>query len=250
MSTATLTAGTYEVLRKRLREAALDLQQRFAQLNAARANVFGNIETRLIGTAHVATDHNCVPRDLVSIGDWLLLGYNVHFGLKTEIATSDVFSVYRLDGDVAHSETLDLLHDAGFQRDFAELYRYYKHATFSRFFQQGPLLYMVFRVGKTSSDVKAFKWLIRDNSLEYIDNRSDHEVRYPPQHAFRWTKTNRDQHRTGKHPHVSIEDIVFVECVGGDLTIKIEDNTDDGQGVYREPVENADQTLDDAEIYY
>jgi hypothetical protein len=33
---------------------------------------------------------------------------------------------------------------------------------------------------------------------------------------------------TGRHPHVSIEDKVFVETVGGDLTIKIEDNTDDG----------------------
>ena len=42
----------------------------------------------------------------------------------------------------------------------------------------------------------------------------------------------------------------FVETVGGDLTIKIEDNTEDGTGVYSEPVRNADQVLDDAEIFY
>ena len=57
-------------------------------------------------------------------------------------------------------------------------------------------------------------------------------------------------HRAGAYPHVSINDEVFVETVGGDLTIKVEDNTDSGAGVYSEPVDNVDQTLDDAEIFY
>ena len=52
------------------------------------------------------------------------------------------------------------------------------------------------------------------------------------------------------HPHISIEDRVFVETVGGDLTVKIEDNTEDGSGIYAEPVDDPDQTLDDAEIFY
>ncbi len=43
---------------------------------------------------------------------------------------------------------------------------------------------------------------------------------------------------------------MFVETVGGDLTIKIENNTESGEGVYSEPVDHADQTLDDAEILY
>ena len=51
-------------------------------------------------------------------------------------------------------------------------------------------------------------------------------------------------HRYGQHPHVSILDKVFVETVGGDLTIKIEDNTDDGS-IYNEAVEFQDQTLED-----
>ena len=34
------------------------------------------------------------------------------------------------------------------------------------------------------------------------------------------------------------------------MTIKVEDSTDDGLGIYREPVESPDQTLDDAETYY
>ena len=44
--------------------------------------------------------------------------------------------------------------------------------------------------------------------------------------------------------------VLFVETVHGDLTIKIEDNTATGEGIYGEPVENKDQTLDDSEIYY
>ncbi|MEM8736679.1 MAG: DNA repair ATPase, partial [Planctomycetota bacterium] len=248
--TEQLATGTYEVLRNRLRDAAKDLRGRFEQLNAARADVFGNIETKLGSTAHVSTDHNCVPRDLHAIGDQVLLGYNVQFGLKTDIALEDVFSLYRLDDDVAHPIALDALFDERFRRDFSELYRYYKNTTFSRFFVSGPNLYFVFQVGKSAQDIKAFKWAVQGDSLEYLDNRSDHEVRLPPQHAFQWKRATRDQHRSGLHPHISIDDIVFVECVGGDLTIKVEDNTEDGSGIYAEPVENPDQTLDDAEIFY
>ncbi len=57
-------------------------------------------------------------------------------------------------------------------------------------------------------------------------------------------------HRSGRNPHASIEDRVFVETVGGDLTVKIEDNTETGEGIYSEPVDDPDQTLNDAEIYY
>ena len=90
---AALATGTYEILRNRLREAATDLRGRFEQLNAARSQVFGNIESRLQGTVHVSTDHNCTPRDLLAIGDRMLLGYNVQFGLQTDIGVEDVFTL-------------------------------------------------------------------------------------------------------------------------------------------------------------
>ena len=41
-----------------------------------------------------------------------------------------------------------------------------------------------------------------------------------------------------------------METVGGDLTIKIEDNTESGLGIYSEPVEFRDQSLGDADISY
>ena len=250
MTETALATGTYEVLRNRLRESAAELRARFQKLNEARSSVFGNVETRLLATIHVTTDHNCIPRGLFANQNQLMLGYNVQFGLKTEIAPSDVLSLFRYDGEHARHETLDTLTSKEFVRDFEELYKYYRGATFSRFFQNGPMLYMVFQIGKTAANIKAFKWAIAGNRLQYIDNRSESEVKLPSQHAFQWKRATRDSHRHGKHPHVSIEDKVFVECVHGDLTIKVEDNTEDGLGIYREPVESPDQTLDDAETFY
>ncbi|QDT06614.1 ATPase involved in DNA repair [Rubripirellula lacrimiformis] len=250
MTDTQLAAGTYEVLRNRLREAATDLRDRLAKLNESRADVFGNIETSLIATERVTTEHNCVPRDIVSVGQEFLFGYNVQFGLKNEIELADVFSVYELRENQFHESSLDVIGEKRFVSDFHELYRFYKDTRFTRFFRVGPMLHMVFQVGKTERDIKSFKWRATADTIEYIDNRSDHEVKDPPQHEFRWTRTTRDQHHYGAHPHISIEDRVFVETVGGDLTIKIENNTDTGQGIYAEPVDHADQTLDDSEIYY
>lgn len=62
-ATDSLASGTYEVLRSRLRESANELRSRFTQLNQARSEVFGNIETKLIATTHVTTGNNSVPRD-------------------------------------------------------------------------------------------------------------------------------------------------------------------------------------------
>ncbi|MDA8745763.1 DNA repair ATPase [Rubripirellula amarantea] len=250
MPESKLAAGTYEVLRNRLREAASDLHDRIGKLNEARAEVFGNIETTLVATERVTTDHNCTPRDLVAIGDQFLLGYNVQFGLKTDIGLADVFSAYELRDHQFHEQPLDLIQQDRFVNDFHELYRFYKDTRFVRFFRDGPMLHMVFQVGKTARDIKSFKWRVTPNAIEYLDNRSEHEVRDPPQHEFRWTRTTRDQHHYGAHPHISIEDLVFVETVGGDLTIKVENNTGSGEGIYAEPVDNPDQTLDDAEVHY
>lgn len=238
------------MLRNRLRDAAADLRTRLGKLNDARSEVFGNIETSLLATERVNTEHHCTPRDLVAIGDQFLFGYNVQFGLKTEIELADVFSAYTLDDLQFHEQTLSMIDDPRFISDFHDLYRFYKDTRFIRFFRSGPMLHMVFQVGKTPRDIKSFKWRVTSDAIQYLDNRSEHEVRDPPQHEFRWVRTTRDQHHYGTHPHVSIDDIVFVETVGGDLTIKVENNTDSGAGIYAEAVDNPDQTLDDAEIHY
>ncbi|MBX3177128.1 MAG: DNA repair ATPase [Candidatus Hydrogenedentes bacterium] len=245
-----LEAGAYEIIRNRLAKGGKALQERLEKLNAARKAVFGAIETKLLATEHITTDHSCIPRDMAPIGDRFIFGYNVHIGLKSQIALEDVFSVYRLDGRTLVREPLDLIGDETFARDFQELFKYYKNTVFAKFSFIGPHLFMVFRVGKNVTDVKVFKWAVDGDALRYMDNRSDHEYRFPPQHEFEWKRTHRDMHYQGRHPHVSIEDRVFVETVGGDLTVKVENNTESGLGIYQEPVEDKDQTLDDAEFFY
>ncbi len=249
-----LEAGTYEIIRERLEKHGADLRSRVQQLNAARKEVFGSIETKLIATERVTTENNCLARDMIALGNnQFLFGYNVHMGLKTETHIEDVFGVYRFDAKAHtfHKEENTLLQDEAFLIDFANLYKYYRDTRFSKFAEIGGHIFMVFQVGKTTEDIKTFKWgKAKDSTLKYADNRSDHEYIFPNQHEFKWKRVVREMQRKGIHPHISIEDKLFVETVGGDLTIKIEDNTNSGKGIYEEPVDDADQTLDDAEIYY
>lgn len=246
-----LEQGTYEILRARLAAQGTELRTRLEQLNRARQEVFGAIPTALLATERITTPNNCLARDLIPLGGQrFLFGYNVHLGLRSEIQLADVFGLYELRDHRFAELPLTPLADERFLTDFRSLYHYYRHTVFAKFSLDGPFLFMVFRVGKAIPDIKTFKWHCQDGRLTYVGNRFDHEYRYPPTHEFEWTRTHRELHRSGLHPHIAIEDRVFVECVGGDLTVKVEDNTTSGEGIYSEPVEQKDQTLDDAEIYY
>ncbi len=249
-TTQQLDGGTYEIIQGRLQKQKQDLQERLHKLNDARKHVFGTIETKLIANDRINTDNNCIARDIVSLGNTSIFGYNVHFGLRTDIKLSDVFSIYEFKDNHFHLQSLNLLNDAIFTDDFTNLYKYYRNTIFSKFAIIGNYLYMVFQLSENKNDIKAFKWLINENSLQYIDNRSEHEYKFPTQHEFKWQEASRDMHRYGTYPHISILDKIFVETIGGDLTIKIEDNTDDGKGVLSEPVEHIDQTLDDGQFRY
>lgn len=250
-SPTVLDQGTYEILRQRLNEYAAQLRDRLVTLNDARKDVFGSIKTALLATERVTTANKCVPRDMVPLGkDKFLFGYNVHLGLKSEIQLSDVFSLFEVKDHKFTQLGLELFNDEQFHHDFRGLYKYYKNTVFSKFSVLGPHLFMVFQAGKSITDIKTFKWALKDDALVYLGNRSDHEFVYPPQHEFEWKRTHRELHRGGLHPHIAIEDRLFVETIHGDLTIKVEDNTDSGEGIFSEPVDNKDQTLDDAEIFY
>ncbi len=247
----TLEGGAYEVLRKRLSTLNRSLLKKLEQLNVRRKDVFGGQELAILGNARIKTENNCVPRDIIGVGSHLIFGYNVFIGLKSETAVSDVFSVHRFDGVDLHLPDADVLGDPNFLRDFSELYKYYKNARFLQFIKSPGRLLMIFQVGETVGDRKMFRFkLHRDHTLEYVDDRGDLEYTPPPQHDFEWESPSRDDHVAGMYPHISIRDIVFVECVGGDLTIKVENNTESGDGIYEEAVENPDQTLDDAYIRY
>lgn len=248
-----LEGGAYDIIRKRLLKNGTEFNAKLELLNNHRRELFGSIETELLTTERITTENNCQPRDIISLGNNLFLfGYNVHIGLRSETLVKDVFSVFEFnpsshqfaEKDISEFESDDFL------LDFANLYKYYRETSFAKFTLIGPYLYMVFRVGQGETDIKVFKWLNKNGVYEYEGNRFDHEFKFPTQHDFKWKTISRDNHVSGTHPHISIEDKVFVETVGGDLTIKIENNTDSGKGIYAEPVEHKDQTLDDAEVRY
>ncbi len=242
--------GTYEVIKSRLKTQGDDLIAKAEKLNKVRKDVFGAIETKLLSSERVLTENNCIPRDMAPVDNCFIFGYNVHIGLKQKVELCDVFSIYRYRDGTFEEESLNLIDNNTFKKDFDDLYRYYKNTFFAKFTIVGPYFYMVFQTSDDPLDIKVFKWQIDGDHLLYVDNRSEHEVKFHLGNEFKFEKATRDQQRTGLHPHVSILDKVFVETINGDLTIKVEDNTDSGKGIYSEDVEDKDQSLDDAEIYF
>lgn len=252
--------GNYEVIRKRLLAQSRDLVARAKALNDARLEEFGGTELTVSASERVRTENNCVPRDMVQVGGRLLFGYKVFIGLKSETRVEDVFSVQRLETTEAGLEITALPHeqsgsgflvDPRFVEHFKELYRFYKGARLTQLTRDETQLLAAFQIGAEISDVRVFRWRFdTDGEAQYLDNRGERDYVLPAQQDFEWRLTTREDQVAGEHPHVSILDRIFVETVGGDLTIKIENNTASGEGIYAEPVTESDQTLDDADFHY
>ncbi|MCC5917640.1 MAG: DNA repair ATPase [Cryomorphaceae bacterium] len=242
--------GTYEIIRDRLKAQQKSLSKNVNALNEARKVIFGSVDFSLISSVRINTEHNCLARDIVSIGNVCLFGYNVRLGLKTILEVNDVFSTFSFENNEFIQQKNTLLNDDTFAVELQNLYKYYRHTRFSRFYQNGAFLYLVFQLSESPTDIKAFKWHVDGDKLTYVDSRSAAEVVFPKQHEFVWIKATRDMQRTGKKPHISIADKLFVQTLGGKLTIKVEDNTDEGKGVYSEDLEQQDQSLDDADISF
>jgi len=260
--------GTYEVLRGRLVEQARQLRGLVENLNQKRLTLFGSQEMEVVGAEKIRTKNACIPRDIVSIGQDLLFGYEVKLGLKQEVDVDDVFSLYgfevkdsryefkplssHVDEEGESALTPKFLADELFKRDFKDLCRYYKNIRLLqlRLVESGTKLVAIFQIGQTINDIKALRWSLNKDEVKYLDNRGERDAVQVPPYEFTWDVASRDNFVSGKHPHVSILDEVFVETVGGTLTVKVENNTEDGLGIYTEKVEDARQTLSDAQFQY
>jgi len=247
--------GTYELIRDRLVGRGKELSGLAHELNERRLGVFGGSELAVIGNVRIRTEHNCVPRDIAQVGDQLLFGYNVFVGLKKQTELADVFCVHQLreteSGFELEAGDAAVIASPEVKNDFDEIYSYYKEARLLQLRNTEGALLAIFRIGATVHDIKVLRWALSpDGVATYRDNRGERDHTFSPAHDFEWTATSREQHVQGKNPHVDILGEVFVETVGGDLTVKIENNTEDGLGIYREPVEDGDQALDDGEIHY
>jgi len=258
VDSAVAEGGAYEIIRKRLVDQGKRLNQSAKNLNDSRLKEFGSSDMNVISRVRVRTENNCVARDIVQVGDQLLFGYNVFIGLKKETKVEDVFALFNTSENESgvELEQADYLNsflsESSFVNDFDELYRYYKHTKLVQLTIKGGKLLAGFQIGERLEDIRVFRWAISADGkdVKYIDNRGERDIQLPSPYDFEWIDTTREDSVHGRHPHINILDTVFVETVGGDLTVKIEDNTEDGLGVYREPVEDKTQSLDDGQVAY
>lgn len=258
IESAVAEGGAYETIRKRLVDQGNQLKQQAQILNESRLAEFGGSTLEVAGRVRVRTENNCTARDIVRVGEHLLFGYNVYLGLKKETSIDDVLRLYKLNEEnaeldvVAADQSNTFLHDPNFESDFKELYSYYKEAQLLQLVVKNGRLLASFHLGGRLDDIRVFRWrLSPDHSeISYIDNRGERDIALPGLYDFEWISTSRENLVEGRYPHINILDTLFVDTIGGELTIKVEDNTKSGEGIFSEPVQEASQSIDDAEISY
>ncbi|WP_392671592.1 DNA repair ATPase [Streptomyces sp. LN785] len=251
-ATPTVDAGTYDVLRRRLTGQAAELARRAEALNARRTEEFGSEGMRLLATERIRTEQPSVPRDLTAVGGQLLFGFARGPGARGEAAVGDVLALY--GPDLAGSGDGTLLADEAFVREFTGLHRYYRDAALVRLRRVDGRLLAVFRTGENADDIRVLRWALAPDGSPgaFLDARGDRDHVFPPSHDFTWTVTGRESHVPGRHPHIAIGDsgTLFVDTLGGTLTVKTTDDTDTPDGIYQEPVTEPLQSLADADVEY
>ncbi|MEU3199479.1 DNA repair ATPase [Streptomyces sp. NPDC006996] len=247
---ATVDGGAYQVLRDRLTARAAELARRAEALNDRRAEEFGAPGLRLTGTERLRTDRGSVPRDIVAVGDVLLFGYESRPRPDRETAVGDVLAPHdrelnRLSDDAVPG----LLDDPHFVREFAALHRYYRQARLLRLRRVDGRLLAVFQTGEKAGDIRVLRWSVsEDGHATFLDARGDRDHAVTEPDGIDWIPTTREDHVLGRHPHVSVQGEVFVDTLGGTLTVRTDDDTDSPGGIHSEPVDEPLQSLADAEI--
>ncbi|MFF1345749.1 DNA repair ATPase [Streptomyces sp. NPDC058322] len=247
-------AGTYDVLRRRLGDRAAELARRAEELNTRRTEEFGSTELRLTGTERIRTGQPAVPRDLVAVGGQLLFGFERGPGAPDPAEVADVLALYG-------PELMDPVQggpiaDEDFVREFTALHRYYRDARLLRLRLVDGKLLAVFRTGESADGIRVLRWALAPDGSPgaFLDARGDRDHVFPPSHDFTWTAAGRESHVLGRHPHIAVggdgpdSAALYVDTLGGTLTVKTVNDTDTPDGIYREPVAEPLQSLADAEV--
>lgn len=258
---AIVEGGAYEVLNRRLQEQGKRLYALAQELNGSRLKEFGDSQMEVIGRVRIRTENNCIARDIVRVGDCLLFGYNVFIGLKKETTVSDVFSLYRLteteegfDAEPVSPEGT-FLTNSRFISDFNELYTYFKDTKLLQLMVRDDKLLASFQIGERYTDIRVFRWALPPDgnmqNIQYIDNRGERDIALPAPYDFEWQLATREMIiDTGRRIYLNILDTLFVEQKRGTLSIKVENNTEDGQVVHAEKVEDENQSLSDLKVEF
>ncbi|MET9769377.1 DNA repair ATPase [Streptomyces sp. NPDC006415] len=253
-------AGAYEVLRRRLSAQAGELVRRAEALNVRRTEEFGSTGLRLLATEQLRTEQASTPRDLIAVGSQLLFGFERGPGARGEAGVEDVLLVRDASPEDTSPEEgapapdATLLDDDGFRREFSSLHRYFRDARLLRLRRAGGKLLAVFRTGENAEDIRVLRWALGPDGSPgaFLDAQGERDHVFPPSHDFDWTVAGRDAHVPGRHPHIAIGKSggLFVDTLGGTLTVKVTDDTESPDGIYEEPVDEPLQSLADADVEY
>ncbi|MFF8191821.1 DNA repair ATPase [Streptomyces bobili] len=250
---AGIDQDTYAVLRDRLVAQAGELARRAEALNQARITEFGSGELTLTGADRIRTESNGLPRDLVAVGDDVLLfGRQTPFAGRAETLVADVFALYDRElNPLPEGAVPGLLDDPAFVREFTALHRYFRGARLLRLRRLEGRLLAVFRTGEQADDLRVLRWSVGPSGeMSFLDAQGERDYIFPPSHDVDWVETTRDDHVLGRHPHISLDGRLFVSTVGGALMVKTENDTETGEGIHSEPVDEPLQSLADAEVAY
>ncbi|MFE5515124.1 DNA repair ATPase [Streptomyces sp. NPDC056529] len=248
---AGIDQDTYAVLRDRLTAQAGELARRAEALNTARTAAFGSGGLALTGTGRVRTERAGVLLDVVAVGDGVLLfgGSPVAAGGEGP-AVADVLTLHDRDlNPLPWDAVPGLLDDPGFVREFAALHRYFRGARLLRLRRVADRLLAVFRTGEKADDLRVLRWALEPSGgARFLDARGERDHTFPPAHDLDWTESTRDDHVSGRHPHISLGGRLYVSTTGGALTVRTENDPDTADGIHSEPVDEPLQSLADAEV--
>ncbi|WP_086824399.1 DNA repair ATPase [Streptomyces sp. NRRL B-24572] len=250
---AGIDQDTYAVLRDRLVEQAGELARRAGALNQDRIAEFGSGELTLMGTDRIRAERNGLPRDVVAVGDDVLLfGRHPSSAGHAELSVGDVFTLYDRDlNPMPEGAVPGLLDDPDFVREFTALHRYFRGARLLRLRRLEGRLLAVFQTGEQTDDLRVLRWSVGPSAeTTFLDAQGERDHVFPPSHDIDWVETTRDDHVPGRHPHISLGGRLFVSTVGGTLTVKTENDTETAEGIHTEPVDEPLQSLADAEVAY
>jgi hypothetical protein len=256
---AQVVPDAYAVLRNRLAASAAELGRRAQALDAARTAVFGAGEMQLTGVLRPRTERPSTPADIAAVGPYLLFAVNP----ADPAAVGDVGDVFRVlrpagsgAGDAAGDSAATavaappgLLDDPVFLHDFRELYRYYRQTRVLRLRAQEGRLLAVFRTGAEPGDVRVLSWRAGpDGACAYEGATRESPARPAGAPALNWMPLGREHQVPGRRPHLAVPaadgGALTLDTTGGRLRIRT------GDTVHEEPVEDALQSLADADASF
>ena len=248
-----------EVIKRRIKEKTAALKESVDLLNTERNAEFKSSDLTIIKTINIDTTVSANPVDMVKLGSEMIFGFSVPKSASAPLTVEDVFSVYAInqDSDASLSESPlrnSVIYSDKFAEDVNKLFKFYNHAEFMQFIRKETRLYISFKVGERSNDLKVFAWDInKDGSLIYRSEYSGTSLFADVSElGFKWKELDRKAFVSGKYPLVNIKDTVYVSNTNGAIRIKNKSDTDsiDGSTLLKSDVADARQTLENGVFSY